>query len=327
MERRTFGRSGVEASVVGFGLWTISTGWWGDHSDEAAVDLLRQGHDAGITFYDAADAYGDGRSEQLLARAFAGRRDAITIGTKFGYDIYSPHERSGHGERPHDWSPGFARFALERSLERLDTDHVDVWQLHNPRFDALRSDALWEEIERLRDEGLVRAVGVALGPAIGWREEGLWAIENRRLEAIQIIHNMLEQDPGRDLLAAATEHEVGVMIRVPHSSGMLEGRYTKDTVFPEGDHRRHRPRRWLLEGLEKVERLRFLEDSERTLGQAALAWLFAEPAVTTVLPNIYGPEQLQEFAAAAHVEPLTDEERARVAELYARNFDLEPAEA
>ena len=327
MERRTFGRSGVEASVVGFGLWTISTGWWGDHSDEAAVDLLRQGHDAGITFYDAADAYGDGRSEQLLARAFAGKRNAITIGTKFGYDIYSPHERSGHGERPHDWSPGFARFALERSLERLDTDHVDVWQLHNPRFDALRSDALWEEIERLRDEGLVRAVGVALGPAIGWREEGLWAIENRRLEAIQIIHNMLEQDPGRDLLAAATEHEVGVMIRVPHSSGMLEGRYTKDTVFPEGDHRRHRPRRWLLEGLEKVERLRFLEDSERTLGQAALAWLFAEPAVTTVLPNIYGPEQLQEFAAAAHVEPLTDEERARVAELYARNFDLEPAEA
>jgi aryl-alcohol dehydrogenase-like predicted oxidoreductase len=262
-----------------------------------------------------------------VASAFAGKRDAITIGTKFGYDIYSPHERSGHGERPHDWSPGFARFALERSLERLDTDHVDVWQLHNPRFDALRSDALWEEIERLRDEGLVRAVGVALGPAIGWREEGLWAIENRRLEAIQIIHNMLEQDPGRDLLAAAAEHEVGVMVRVPHSSGMLEGRYTKDTVFPEGDHRRHRPRRWLLEGLEKVERLRFLEDSERTLGQAALAWLFAEPAVTTVLPNIYGPEQLHEFAAAAHVEPLTDEDRARVAELYARNFDLEPAEA
>jgi aryl-alcohol dehydrogenase-like predicted oxidoreductase len=327
MERRTFGRSGVEASVVGFGLWTISTGWWGDHSDEAAVDLLRLAHDAGITFYDAADAYGDGRSEQLVASAFAGKRDAITIGTKFGYDIYSPHERSGHGERPHDWSPGFARFALERSLERLDTDHVDVWQLHNPRFDALRSDALWEEIERLRDEGLVRAVGVALGPAIGWREEGLWAIENRRLEAIQIIHNMLEQDPGRDLLAAAAEHEVGVMVRVPHSSGMLEGRYTKDTVFPEGDHRRHRPRRWLLEGLEKVERLRFLEDSERTLGQAALAWLFAEPAVTTVLPNIYGPEQLHEFAAAAHVEPLTDEDRARVAELYARNFDLEPAEA
>jgi aryl-alcohol dehydrogenase-like predicted oxidoreductase len=327
MERRTFGRSGVEASVVGFGLWTISTGWWGDHSDEAAVDLLRLAHDAGITFYDAADACGDGRSEQLLARAFAGKRHAITIGTKFGYDIYSPHERSGHGERPHDWSPGFARFALERSLERLDTDHVDVWQLHNPRFDALRSDALWEEIERLRDEGLVRAVGVALGPAIGWREEGLWAIENRRLEAIQIIHNMLEQDPGRDLLAAAAEHELGVMVRVPHSSGMLEGRYTKDTVFPEGDHRRHRPRRWLLEGLEKVERLRFLEDSERTLGQAALAWLFAEPAVTTVLPNIYGPEQLHEFAAAAQVEPLTDEERARVAELYARNFDLEPAEA
>jgi aryl-alcohol dehydrogenase-like predicted oxidoreductase len=327
MERRMFGQSGVDASIVGFGLWTISTGWWGDHSDAAAIELLRAARDAGITFFDAADAYGDGRSERLLAEAFAGERDSITIGTKFGYDIYSPHERSGHGERPHDWSPGFARFALERSLERLGTDRVDVWQLHNPRADALRSDELWDEIERLQGEGLVRAVGVALGPAIGWRDEGLWAIGNRPIDAIQIIHNMLEQDPGRDLLAAAEEQKVGAMVRVPHSSGMLEGRYTKDTEFPDGDHRRHRPRQWLLDGIEKVERLRFLEEPGRTLGQAALGWLFAEPAVTTVLPNIYGPEQLHEFAAAAGVPPLTDDERAQVAELYARNFDLEPAGA
>src|SRR5262249_46999312 len=153
--------------------------------------------------FDTADTYGEGRGERLLAQAFAGRRDEITLATKFGYDIYSPWERKGHSERPHDWSPGFARFALEQSLERLGTDHVDVWQLHNPRLDALQSDRLWDEIEKARGEGLVRAVGVALGPAIGWRDEGVWALQHRRLDALQIIHNMLEQDPGRELLGLA----------------------------------------------------------------------------------------------------------------------------
>jgi aryl-alcohol dehydrogenase-like predicted oxidoreductase len=114
---------------------------------------------------------------------------------------------------------------------------------------------------------------------------------------------------------------------VPHSSGLLEGRYTKDTEFPPNDHRRHRPRRWLLEGVDKVERLRFLEEPGRTLGQAAIQWLLADPAVTCVLPNIYGREQLDEFAAAPSTPPLSDEELERVAALHARNFDVVPVEA
>src|SRR4051812_17922063 len=328
MEQRTFGRTGVTASTVGFGVWTISTGWWGEHSDEDACALLRRAFERGVTFFDTADTYGEGRGERLLAEALGDVRDQVTIATKFGYDIYSPWERKGHQERPHDWSPGFARFALERSLERLGTDHVDVWQLHNPRIDALRSDALWETIADVKAEGLVRAVGVALGPAIGWRDEGVFALRERDLDALQIIHNMLEQDPGRELLALANERQVGVMVRVPHSSGMLEGRYTRETVFAENDHRRHRKREWLLEGVEKVERLRFLtKGTGRTLGQAALLWLLADPAVTTTLPNVYGPEQLEEFAAAADLPPLADDELVRVAELYERNFDVTPVSA
>jgi aryl-alcohol dehydrogenase-like predicted oxidoreductase len=327
MQMRSFGASGVEASAVGFGLWTVSTGWWGEHTDEQACALLRAGYDAGVRLFDTADTYGEGRGERLLADALADVRDELCLATKFGYDIYAPWERKGHEERPHDWSPGFARFALERSLERLGTDRVDLWQLHNPRLEALRSDALWEAIEQARAEGLVRAVGVALGPAIGWREEGLFAIRERPLDAIQIIHNMLEQDPGRDLLAACAEHGVGALVRVPHSSGMLEGRYTKDTVFAPNDHRRHRPRSWLLEGVEKVDRLRFLETPQRTLGQAAIQWLLADPAVTGVLPNVYDVEQLAEFAAAPATPPLGEDELARVAELYERNFDVTPVTA
>ena len=138
MRTRTFGSSGIPASEVGFGLWTVSTGWWGEHSDESAIALLREAHDLGITFFDTADTYGEGRGETLLAQALGDVRDDITIATKFGYDIYSPWERKGHVERPHDWSPEYVRYALEQSLARLGTDRIDVYQLHNPRMDAIR---------------------------------------------------------------------------------------------------------------------------------------------------------------------------------------------
>ena len=324
MKTRTFGTSGIAASEVGFGLWTVSTGWWGEHSDESAVALLREAYELGITFFDTADTYGEGRGETLLAQALGDVRDDITIATKFGYDIYSPWERKGHVERPHDWSPKFVRVALEQSLSRLGTDHIDVYQLHNPRMDAIRSDAVFEVLEEARTAGKIRAYGVALGPAIGWRDEGLEAFTTRPMATGQIIHNLLEQDPGRELIDAARANGIGLMVRVPHSSGMLEGKYTKDTVFAANDHRRHRPKEWLEQGLQKVDQLGFLTDG-RTLGQAAIKWLLAEPAVTTVLPNIYDSEQLREFAAAPETPDLSAAELERVADLYENGFYLEAA--
>jgi aryl-alcohol dehydrogenase-like predicted oxidoreductase len=161
------------------------------------------------------------------------------------------------------------------------------------------------------------------GPAIGWRDEGLFAINERRVPALQIIHNLLEQEPGRDFIAAARKTGAGFVARVPHSSGLLEGRYTEDTTFPPGDHRNHRPRSWLIDGLKKVEALRFLErPGARTLGQAAIQWLLAEPLMASVLPNIYDEAQLREFAAAPDTSPLTAGEMARIAKLYAANFGL-----
>jgi aryl-alcohol dehydrogenase-like predicted oxidoreductase len=319
MQTRDFGSSGITASEVGFGLWTVSTGWWGEHSDESAIRLLREAYDLGITLYDTADTYGEGRGETLLRKALGDVRDRITIATKFGYDIYSPWERKGHVERPHDWSPEYVRYALDQSLARLGTDRIDIYQLHNPRMDAIRSADVFAVLEDAVTAGKIGCYGVALGPAIGWRDEGLEAFRTRDLAEAQIIHNLLEQDPGRDLIEAARDTSIGLMIRVPHSSGMLEGRYTKDTEFGPNDHRRHRPKEWLTEGLRKVEQLGFLTEG-RTLGQAAIQWLLAEPVVTTVLPNIYDSEQLREFAAAPDTPALTASELERVADLYASDF-------
>jgi aryl-alcohol dehydrogenase-like predicted oxidoreductase len=180
-------------------------------------------------------------------------------------------------------------------------------------------------MEALTHEGKVRAWGAALGPAIGWRDEGVYAAGERRLP-MQVIHNLLEQEPGREFIAAAQEADVGLVARVPHSSGLLEGHYTEETTFPSGDHRNHRPRSWLIEGVRKIEQLRFLEREDRTMGQAAIQWLLAQPTFASVLPNVYDEAQLREFAAASDSPALNAAELRRVNELYDANFGLKPAE-
>ena len=323
MRYRPLAGTSLRVSEVGFGVWTVSAGWWGDYSDEQAIALIRRALDLGITFFDTADTYGDGRGETLLAEALAGRRDDVVIGTKFGYDPTGQIGPRGQRELPQNWSAAFVRQSCEASLSRLNTDRIDCWQLHNPKMDAIEHDELWQTLDDLRREGKVLSYGVALGPRIGWREEGLRALHERRVPVIQIIHNLLEQEPGTDLIAAARATGASVLVRVPHSSGLLEGHFTEETTFPPGDHRRHRSREWLIDGLKKVEQLRFLEaGGRRTLGQAALRWLLADTAVASTLPNIYDVAQLEEFAGASDVPDLTDDELRRCAELYAANFGL-----
>ena len=329
MKYRKLGNTQLQLSAVGFGLWTVSTSWWGAEDDRQGVDLLRRAYDLGVTFFDTADTYGNGKGETMLAEALGHVRDKIVIATKFGYDFYSHQgERKGQRELPQDFSPAFVRRACEESLRRLDTDYIDLYQLHNPRMPAIESDELFETLEELKSRGKIRHYGAALGPAIGWEEEGVAAMRGRSLDSLQIIHNMLEQDPGRRLLAVAAEEDVGVLVRVPHSSGLLEGKFTEETTFPPGDHRSHRPREWLIDGLKKLEQLRFLHaGTGRTIGQAALQWLLATPAIASTLPNIYDAGQLEEFAAAPDTPSLAEDELAHVAELYEHSFGLEETAA
>jgi aryl-alcohol dehydrogenase-like predicted oxidoreductase len=326
MRYRTYPNSSVTVSEVGFGLWTTATDWWGKKSEDEAVALLHEAFDLGVTLFDAADVYGNGRSEEQLAAAFGDRRDKVVYATKFGYDFYNnPDKKRGERELPQDISSRFVRFALEESLRRLKTDCIDIYQLHNARLSQIENDELFALLETFKAEGKIRMYGVALGPAIGWLYEGIDAVKKRNVSSLQIIWNMLEQYPGNEQIKAAHDAhaDTGYMIRVPHSSGMLEGKYTEETVFPEGDHRRHRPRSWLVNGVKKIEQLRFLESPQRTLGQAAIQWLLNEPRVMTVLPNIYNREQLVEFAGAVDTPPLTREELDKIAELYAANFGIE----
>jgi aryl-alcohol dehydrogenase-like predicted oxidoreductase len=268
----------------------------------------------------------------MLARAVGDVRDKVTIATKFGYDIYhTPTDaRPGHQERPQNFAPEFVRNALEQSLRRLQTDYIDLYQLHNARMSAIERDDLFDLLETMKAQGKIREYGVALGPAIGWEEEGIESMRRRKLGALQTIYNLFEQDPGRAFFPIAQERGVGVLVRVPHSSGMLEGKYTKDTSFSENDHRSHRPKEWLTEGLRKLEAIAFLTSGDnRSIGQAALQFILAEPSVSSVLPNIYNAEQLREFALACETPPLTADELTRLATLYEANFGVErqPVEA
>jgi aryl-alcohol dehydrogenase-like predicted oxidoreductase len=354
---------GTEHSVseLGFGTWTVTTGWWGTYTDAEAQDLIRVAIEHGINYIDTADAYGNGRGETVLAPLLKEHPDLV-VGTKFGYDFYNNPERPrGQRELPQDMSPEFVRFACEQSLKRLGTDHVAIYQPHNPRVAVLLEDEHWETLERLKEEGKISSYGPSLGPAIGWRDEGIYSTAVRRAPVTQMIYNVLEQDPGREFLLAAergssyagvdeamrgetgkrvcdpspafdtsfrawkADPDPQFLIRVTHSSGMLEGKYTLETKFDENDHRSHRPRAWLVEGLQKVDRLMpIAENRGVTIGQLALLWLYAHPSVVSALPNIYGREQIEEFAAASGHPPLNDDEMEQIHAMYEGGFDVTP---
>lgn len=316
----------IQVSEIGFGNWTVTTGWWGEYTRAEAVALHREAFDLGVTFFDTSNAYAEGYAEEVLAEALSDVRDRVVIGTKFGYDLDATDSRRGQQERPHRTDLASVRADLDASLRRLGTDVIDVYQLHNPRMAHIDDDELFGFLDEQVAAGRIRAYGVALGPKIGWLDEGVAAMRRRRLGGLQMIYNALEQDPGRALLEVAGETGVPTIVRVPHSSGMLEGDLTAETVFAENDHRRHRPRSWLLDGVEKIKALDFLT-ADMTLGQAALRWVLASPGVATILPNVYRREQLVEFTAASDLRDLTPAELDRVAALHERNFDVVPARA
>jgi aryl-alcohol dehydrogenase-like predicted oxidoreductase len=368
MRYRKLHGTDIELSELGMGTWTLTTGWWGNYTDEEGQKIIESALDRGINYIDTADAYGNGRGETILAPILKGRK-GIHVGTKFGYDFYNnPVRPRGQRELPQDMSPKFIRFACEQSLQRLGTETIAIYQPHNPRVDVLMTDEHWETLEALRQEGKILTYGPSFGPAIGWRDEGIYSSAVRKAPVPQMIYNILEQDPGREFILAAEVAESGgayaavdeamraktnkrvceptshfdhsfrawktpaleksgpqFLIRVTHSSGMLEGKYTLDTTFDESDHRSHRPRSWLVEGLQKIERLEpICRELGVTIGQLALVWLYTHPSIVCALPNIYDDEQITEFAAASEQPLLTDEQMEAIHAMYVRNFDITP---
>lgn len=327
MRYRTFPGTELKVSELGFGVWTVSTEWWGVNDKDVRHRLLRKAYEEhGVNFFDTSNTYGDGYGETIMDEALGDVRENIIIATKFGYDLSDNDGRSGHRERRHDFTAKGIRESCEASLKRLNTDYIDMYQSHNPRIDAIDNDEVIKTLEDLRSEGKIRYTGTALGPAIDIRqvEEGL-ATVRRGYDSVQIIYNLLEQQLGLPILEQVEGSNTGILVRVPHSSGLLEGNLTLDTEFPKWDHRSHRPRHWLVEGLQKIETLNpFLLGGKRTMRQLALKFLMVSPQLMSAFPNVYDEEQLDEFAAFCDVPDLTEDEQAQLAALYAENFGVEP---
>ena len=324
MRYRRIGQSELEVSEVGFGTWTLASDWWGEVTDKQA--MLHAALDAGINFIDTAPVYGEnGFGESLLKDALAANRADIVLTTKCGYDIAAERRNGQQRERPHDYRPESIRKQLEDSLTRLGTDYIDLYQLHNCRIDHIEDDALWETLDALVTEGKVRELGVALGPAIGWIEEGVESVRTRPICSLQTVFNVLEQEPGLTFAREpnVADGRVSLISRVPHASDSLSGKVTIGQKFPPGDHRAHRNKDNMLDNFEKADTLSFLwEGTGRTRGQAAIAGILANPAFATVLPTCVTVDEVREYAAASDV-PLTLDECERMTALWERNFDHE----
>jgi aryl-alcohol dehydrogenase-like predicted oxidoreductase len=327
MKYRRLGKSNIMVSEIGFGAWSIGLDWWGKKvDDEEGIRMLKKAYDLGVNFYDTADIYGKGKSERLIARAFKGMRNEIVLSTKFGYDIYSGMEQIGHNELPQKFDEDFVRYALQQSLDRLDTEYVDLYNLHNPKMSAVQNDSVFRLLNELIGEGKIRHYGVALGPAIGWRDEGILAMENRNVTALQTVYNILEQDPGQDFFKVAAKEDVGILVRVPDASGVLTGKVDANTVMGGNDHRSHRKREWIIEAMKKVDNMRpFAQSKGWNITELAIKFILSEKTMASVLPTVTSVEELEMFANISDGKYLDAREYEQVREMYSNNFYVKVA--
>ena len=326
MKYRHLPRTELDLSEIGFGAWTVGTTWWGRIEESDKVLLLEQAVEMGVNFFDTADTYGEGYGEEIIAKALGHERHNIVIATKFGYDIYSNIERIGHQERPQKFEPDFIRYACEQSLRRLRTDYIDIYQLHNPRIDTIEKDEVFGVLDELVKEGKIRYYGSALGPDIGWFEEGEASMQERKVSSLQIIYSILEQEPALQFFPIAEDEQVGLLSRVPHASEILTDRYAQPPTFEAGDHRSNRRQEWMANAWKKREQVKFLaEGTGRSMAQAAIKFCLAQGAIVSVLPNITSMDQLVEYTSAVDTPDLIIEESQQITGLWENSFYLEEA--
>jgi len=307
MEYRTLGKTGYKVSVIGLGTM-VHAGHFGPMKDEESLGAIDTALALGINLIDTSDAYGAGYSETLLGKALKGQRDKVILATKGGNVMVGPDK----GKR--NFAVDYIDGVMHESLKRLQTDAIDLYQLHNPTVDVMRKGEIWELLDKRKKEGKIRHYGVSINNV----EEALTAIEGGKAETVQLEYNLLDQSAGDKVFPAAQKASVGLIVRVPLRRGLLTGKLKpEDQQRFQGEDVRARNFAGdvFKQQLAKVEHLRFLQKSGRSLGQAAIAFCFAHPAVSTVIPGGRNPQQVRENAAAANT-PLSKEELDRVADLW-----------
>ncbi|WP_291037066.1 aldo/keto reductase [Herbiconiux sp.] len=318
MDHRTLGRTGRTISSVGLGTWQLGADW-GDVDEDAALDVLRASADAGVTFFDTADVYGDGRSEQVIGRFLAENPGSgITVATKMG--------RRGPQE-PGEFTLSNFRAWTDRSRKNLGVDTLDLVQLHCPPTPVFSSDEVYDALDTLVADGAVAAYGVSVETC----DEALAAIARAGTATVQIILNAFRLKPLDEVLPAAREAGVGIIARVPLASGLLSGRYTADTTFSPDDHRNYNRDGSAFDvgetfsgvdyeaGVAAAQEFAAQLPEGVTPAAAAIAWVVAQPGVSTVIPGARNRAQAESNAAAGSLE-LPAGLDAAVRDLYDRTF-------
>lgn len=314
METRVLGRTGRDVSVVGMGCWQIG-GSWGEVSESDALDTLLAAADAGVTMFDTADVYGDGRSERLVAQLLK-RRDGLFVATKMGRRA-DPHVAEAYRlDAFRGW--------LDRSRTNLDVDVIDLVQLHCPPPEAIQTDAVYDALDTLVAEGVIAAYGLSVETV----DEALTAIARPNVASIQIILNAFRRKPLEKVLPAAAAAGVGILARVPLASGMLSGRFTRSSTFAADDHRTYNRHGEHFDkgetfsgvpydaGVDAAAEVAALTPEGMTTAQLALRWILDQSGVSTVIPGARNPEQARANAAVGQLPPLSAEISDELARIY-----------
>jgi aryl-alcohol dehydrogenase-like predicted oxidoreductase len=317
MEYRELGRTGWKVSAISFGAWAIG-GTWGPVDDQESMAALHRCVDLGVNFFDTADVYGDGHSERLLARLRKERREPFYIATKAG--------RRLPAQEPGGYNRANLTAFLHRSLQNLSTGTIDLLQLHCPPQQVFYMPEVFDILDDFVKAGKIRHYGVSVEKV----EDALKAIEFPGVQSVQIIFNIFRQRPNELFFREARRRQVGILTRVPLSSGMLTGKLTRSSTFSPDDHRAFNRHGESFDrgetfsgldyekGLEAVEALRPLVPAGATLAQMALRWILMFPEVTCAIPGGRRTSQVEENIAAAGLPPLSAKTLAAIAAIYDR---------
>lgn len=315
MNYRELGNTGIKISEVSFGTWAIG-GAWGKTNDTEALKSLEYAMDQGVNFFDTADVYGDGHSEELLAKATKGKEDQIQIATKFC--------RQGDIFDPANYSYEKVSAYAEDSLRRLNREAIDLYQIHCPATEILKDGRVFEVLDRLQQEGKIRHYGVSVETV----EEGLICLENPNVKSLQIIFNMFRQKPLETLIPEAYKKGVGLLVRLPLASGLLTGKFTNDHVFEADDHRRFNENGEAFnvgetfaglgfqKGVELADELKWIAEGRNSMASAALRWILDQKEITCIIPGFKNVKQVEDNLLTLDTKPFTSEEQEKLQRFY-----------
>jgi aryl-alcohol dehydrogenase-like predicted oxidoreductase len=315
MNYRELGNTGMKISEVSFGTWAIG-GSWGKTNDEESLRALHYAIEKGVNFFDTADVYGNGHSEELLAKATKGREDEIYIATKFC--------RMGDIHSESTYSYDSVRTYCEASLKRLNREAIDLYQIHCPPIEILKDGKVFEVLDQLQQEGKIKHYGVSVETV----EEGLLCLENPNVKALQVIFNLFRQKPLETLLPEAKKRNTGILVRLPLASGLLTGKFTTDHQFEAEDHRSFNENGEAFnvgetfaglgfqKGVELSNQLTWIKNGRESMATAALRWILDQEEITCMIPGFKNEKQVVENLKALDEKPFSKEEKEKLADFY-----------